>query len=119
MKLTLDDQIWIYSNKDCLKKLEDENDSSKRYLFLLLERGEIDLSEIIRNLQNENRFSVAKMRFYWEQMLEAVEECHQNGVIHADIKPANFVLVKGQLKIIDFGLGTIHKWRHCIKSRVA
>ena len=31
------------------------------------------------------------------------EEVHANNIIHADIKPANFVLVKGQLKIIDFG----------------
>ena len=43
------------------------------------------------------------MRFYWEQMLEAVQECHASGIIHADIKPQNFVLVKGQLKLIDFG----------------
>ena len=32
-----------------------------------------------------------------------IEEVHANNIIHADIKPANFVLVKGQLKIIDFG----------------
>ena len=71
---------------------------------MLLERGEIDLDDVIKNLKKENNFSTSKMRFYWEQMLEAVEEVHARGIIHADIKPANFVLVKGRLKIIDFGL---------------
>jgi serine/threonine protein kinase len=38
------------------------------------------------------------------QMLEAVQAVHQENVVHTDLKPANFVLVKGRLKIIDFGI---------------
>ncbi|WVQ81531.1 hypothetical protein IAT38_003655 [Cryptococcus sp. DSM 104549] len=41
---------------------------------------------------------------YWEQMLEAVQAVHRENVVHTDLKPANFVLVKGRLKIIDFGI---------------
>lgn len=37
-------------------------------------------------------------------MLEAVQAVHQENVVHTDLKPANFVLVKGRLKIIDFGI---------------
>ncbi len=37
-------------------------------------------------------------------MLEAVHAVHQENVVHSDLKPANFVLVKGRLKIIDFGI---------------
>lgn len=38
------------------------------------------------------------------QMLEAVQAVHAENVVHTDLKPANFVLVKGRLKIIDFGI---------------
>lgn len=37
-------------------------------------------------------------------MLEAVQAVHAENVVHTDLKPANFVLVKGRLKIIDFGI---------------
>lgn len=29
---------------------------------------------------------------------------HDENVVHTDLKPANFVLVKGRLKLIDFGI---------------
>lgn len=38
------------------------------------------------------------------QMLEAVKVVHDAGIVHTDLKPANFVLVKGALKLIDFGI---------------
>ena len=37
-------------------------------------------------------------------MLEAVHEVHRRKIIHADLKPGNFLLVGCQLKVIDFGL---------------
>ena len=37
-------------------------------------------------------------------MLQAVHAVHLENVVHTDLKPANFVLVKGRLKIIDFGI---------------
>lgn len=37
-------------------------------------------------------------------MLEAVSVIHSLAIVHTDLKPANFVLVKGRLKLIDFGI---------------
>ena len=37
-------------------------------------------------------------------MLAGIEEVHAHRIIHMDIKPENFVFVKGSLKLIDLGL---------------
>lgn len=39
-----------------------------------------------------------------EQMLQAVHVIHEEKIVHSDLKPANFVLVRGQVKLIDFGI---------------
>jgi serine/threonine-protein kinase TTK/MPS1 len=38
------------------------------------------------------------------QMFQAVHVIHEEKIVHSDLKPANFVLVRGQLKLIDFGI---------------
>lgn len=37
-------------------------------------------------------------------MLTAVHTIHNEKIVHTDLKPANFVIVSGQLKLIDFGI---------------
>jgi serine/threonine-protein kinase TTK/MPS1 len=37
-------------------------------------------------------------------MLQAVHVIHEEKIVHSDLKPANFVVVKGQIKLIDFGI---------------
>ncbi len=36
--------------------------------------------------------------------LQAVQGIHELRIVHSDLKPANFLLVQGQLKLIDFGI---------------
>ncbi|OCF44902.1 TTK protein kinase [Kwoniella heveanensis CBS 569] len=72
-------------------------------LLMIMECGEIDFAALL----DEQRGKAINMNFvglYWEQMLEAVQAVHRENVVHTDLKPANFVLVKGRLKIIDFGI---------------
>lgn len=44
------------------------------------------------------------IRLVWQQMLTAVNAIHKKHIIHSDLKPGNFLFVKGQLKLIDFGI---------------
>jgi len=64
----------------------------------------MDLYQILAKSKETKTLTPAKLRFLWEQMLVAVRDVHNMNIIHADIKPGNFLMVAGQLKIIDFGL---------------
>ena len=35
---------------------------------------------------------------------QAVRTIHEARIVHSDLKPANFLVVEGQLKLIDFGI---------------
>lgn len=40
-------------------------------------------------------------------MLECITAVHDFNIVHSDLKPANFVVVGGYLKIIDFGIANL------------
>ena len=91
-------------------------------VFLLMEKGEKDLMQLLSTHKQEKSLTPVRLKYYWEQMLTAVQEVHEAKIIHADIKPANFLLVSGELKIIDFGMacemppGQDHVVRHFISG---
>ncbi|XP_068304334.1 serine/threonine-protein kinase MPS1 [Pyrus communis] len=79
------------------------------YIYMVLEYGEIDLAHMLS--QQWKEMDVSKktidenwLRFYWQQILLAVNTIHEERIVHSDLKPANFLLVKGSLKLIDFGI---------------
>ncbi|KAF9049655.1 kinase-like protein [Hymenopellis radicata] len=76
---------------------------TKGHLLLVMECGEIDLARLLAERQGE-ALDMVWVAYYWKQMLQAVHVIHEEKIVHSDLKPANFVIVKGQLKLIDFGI---------------
>lgn len=76
---------------------------TKGHLMLVMECGEVDLAKLLQEQQKEP-MNMVWISYYWQQMLQAVHVIHEEKIVHSDLKPANFVLVRGQLKLIDFGI---------------
>merc|ERR1719343_1598260 len=55
-------------------------------------------------LQAEGGLSLAQIQDLWRQMCLAVQVIHRERIVHSDLKPGNFLLVNGRLKVIDFGI---------------
>eukprot|EP00392_Amoebophrya_sp_AT5.2_P006237 g6247.t1 len=82
-------------------------------LYMLLEYAECDMADTHINLNSLRGSSSPSpcrgMPFLeahecWRQMVTAVAEIHRQKVIHSDVKPANFLLIRGKVKLSDFGL---------------
>lgn len=78
--------------------------SSEKLLYVVMEKGDTDLRKILQNYTTS--LPLYTLMTYWHQMLEAVHFIHKNGVIHSDLKPENFLMVNGRLKLIDFGISS-------------
>jgi len=47
---------------------------------------------------------------WWNQLVDALNYTHKNGIIHRDIKPANiFIETNGNVKLLDFGIAKIRE----------
>ncbi len=101
---------------DLLRRLENvervvrlfdyEINDEKGELKVLMEMGESDFNRMLNlQIKSENaKFDPSFTRHYWREMLECVQAVHDYGIVHSDLKPANFLVVQGRLKIIDFGI---------------
>ncbi|KAH8310677.1 hypothetical protein KR044_002506 [Drosophila immigrans] len=73
-------------------------------LYMVMEKGDCDLNKILQGFTtNLPLYNLMNILY---QMLQAVNYIHQHGVIHSDLKPANFLMVNGRLKLIDFGIAS-------------
>nr|KAF6363867.1 TTK protein kinase [Pipistrellus kuhlii] len=72
-----------------------------QYIYMVMECGNIDLNSW---LKKKKCIDPWERKSYWKNMLEAVNTIHQHGIVHSDLKPANFLIVDGMLKLIDFGI---------------
>lgn len=72
-------------------------------LHLVMECGDIDLAHVLSS-RLHMALDLEFVRYHASEILKCVKAVHDAGVVHSDLKPANFLFVKGVLKIIDFGI---------------
>ncbi|XP_015714513.1 dual specificity protein kinase TTK isoform X2 [Coturnix japonica] len=93
-----------------LSKLQEHSDKiirlysyeiTDQHIYMVMECGNIDLNSWLKKKKN---IDPLERKSYWKNMLEAVHTIHEHGIVHSDLKPANFLIVDGMLKLIDFGI---------------
>lgn len=86
-----------------------QDEDGRYYIAMEYVQGET-LHDI---LKRERRLSVERSVKIAIQVLDALEEAHQMGVIHRDLKPKNIMLVPQRhgdlIKVLDFGVARILK----------
>ncbi|KAM5382575.1 hypothetical protein ACJZ2D_002579 [Fusarium nematophilum] len=80
-------------------------DEAKNFIYIVMELGQIDLDTIIKeHYQRNSKFDFGFVGYYWLEILRCVAGIHGVDVVHSDLKPANFVLTRSMLKLVDFGI---------------
>ncbi|EFW99344.1 negative regulator of the pho system protein [Grosmannia clavigera kw1407] len=74
-------------------------------LMLVFEHMDCDLKKYMDTHGDRGALKPMLIKSFMYQLLKGVDFCHQNRVLHRDLKPQNLLTnSKGQLKLGDFGL---------------
>ncbi len=70
--------------------------------------AETDLSKYLKTLAKQKiSLPFHEIVDLFIQMVQSVDSCHKKGVLHFDLKPANFLRCDGKLKLSDFGIAGV------------
>uniref|UniRef100_A0A8C9KY13 non-specific serine/threonine protein kinase n=1 Tax=Phocoena sinus TaxID=42100 RepID=A0A8C9KY13_PHOSS len=71
-------------------------------LFLVMEY--LSGGDMFSYLVNHGRMTEAEARGPFQQLVSALQHCHQRGIVHRDLKPPNLLFDSNMnLKLTDFG----------------
>jgi len=78
---------------------------TSQHMFLVMEHA--SGGELFECISHQGRLHDSTARRLFQQLISAVEYCHDRGVAHRDLKPENILLHNTDIKIADFGLSNI------------
>jgi negative regulator of the PHO system len=95
-----------------MKELKHENIVSlhdvihtENKLMLVFEYMDKDLKKYMDSRGDRGALDAVTIKSFMWQLLKGIAFCHENRVLHRDLKPQNLLInTKGQLKLADFGL---------------
>ncbi|KAJ5074019.1 serine/threonine-protein kinase brsk2 [Anaeramoeba ignava] len=88
---------------------------SDDYLFIVMEY--MPGGELFDFLVNQEFISSAQSLIIFQQLIYALEYCHNHLVCHRDLKPENLLLDSfGNIKIADFGMAGLINERHLLET---
>jgi serine/threonine protein kinase len=95
----------LRSNEKVIQLYDYKYFESTKSLYLIMELGSTDLNVLFKKeIATYGCVQEPTRVYYWKKMLEAVKAIHEQGIIHSDLKPSNFLLVGSQVKLIDFNI---------------
>lgn len=84
-------------------------EADRIYLFLEYAPG----GELFDRIEPDVGMPVPQANKYFKELINGLEYIHSKGVTHRDIKPENLLVdIEGNLKITDFGLSTVFKYKN-------
>ena len=73
--------------------------------MLVFEHMDKDLKKYMDSRGERGMLDPVTIKSFMHQLLRGIAFCHENRVLHRDLKPQNLLInTKGQLKLADFGL---------------
>ncbi|KAK2645925.1 hypothetical protein Ddye_021120 [Dipteronia dyeriana] len=80
--------------------------ASRTKIYIIIEF--VTGGELFDKIVHQGRLTENDSRRYFQQLIDAVDHCHNKGVYHRDLKPENLLLdAYGNLKVSDFGLSAL------------
>ncbi|CAL5199366.1 unnamed protein product [Lathyrus oleraceus] len=90
--------------------------ATKTKIYIVMEY--VSGGQLLDKMSYVDRLNECDARKLFQQLVDAIDYCHNKGVFHRDLKPENLLLDnQGNLKVSDFGLSSLSKPNDVLHTR--